>query len=341
MIIDLYKLFKQFKNSNKLPLEDFNTETFAGILNLYPDIKEVLIKNLWKLPEDNYRITTQLKKSLENDFNCIIDLVVEGDNNICFIENKVNSHEGLRQLERYSLVLQKYYPNKKHYLYYCTKNSDPKNEDGKYDQFNFKQFRWYEVAKKLKPLASKKPLVRNYLNFLYQHQMAQDNTIRIENLLAIRNLSKSLEMIEFYVENSIDDFSKLFKPSLRSKSRLVDQLKQHNRICVYTEKPLLDSLGGWSEILYGINLDELILFTQFFVSINHQQYSEFYNEGKKQEIFDFEESEYGIALKISQDLGLYLNNENADNDIKIWFNKSFLKCNDFIQSTSLSWNTLK
>ena len=149
MIPDLLKLFKQFKNSDKTPLEDFNTETFAGIMNLYVNVKDELIESLFKLPQDNYRVSTQLKKDLKDDVNCIIDLVLEGDENICFIENKVNSHEGYKQLERYSKVLKEYYPQKKQFLFYCTKNSDPKNSDSKFDQFNFKQFRWYEIAKKL------------------------------------------------------------------------------------------------------------------------------------------------------------------------------------------------
>jgi hypothetical protein len=339
MISDLFKLFKQYKHSSKTPLEDFNTETFSGIMNLFTNVKDELIKNVFKLPPDNYNVSTQLKKDLKDDLNCIIDLVLDGDENLCFIENKVNSHEGDRQLERYSKILKSYYPHKKHFLFYCTKNSDPKNNNGEFNLFNFKQFRWYEIAKAIRPYSKQNPLIKNYLTFLTQHKMAQDNTIRIENLLSLNNLVKSLEIMEFYVENSVHDFSEFFKPALRSKSRMMGQIKNHNRICVYNEQPLLSSSNEWSEILYGISLENLSLFCQFFVNKNHQQYTDFYKVSKEQDIFEVEESEYGIALILKQDLGLYLNNENAETDIKNWFKNSFNHCKEFtLKFSTLKWN---
>ena len=47
----------------------------------------------------------------------------------CFVENKVDSKEGYKQLERYASVLSNIIegnPTQKVYLRYCTKNSDLK-----------------------------------------------------------------------------------------------------------------------------------------------------------------------------------------------------------------------
>ena len=43
MINALLNLYKN--NSNKTPLEDFNTECFSGILNMYNDVKKDFITN--------------------------------------------------------------------------------------------------------------------------------------------------------------------------------------------------------------------------------------------------------------------------------------------------------
>jgi len=99
MLLDLIKLYKKQGESKRTPLEDFNTECFAGILKMYPDIKKAFIYSFLKLPKDNYRVLTQVRKNLLNRENCIIDLVLESNGHTCFIENKVESKEGWEQLE--------------------------------------------------------------------------------------------------------------------------------------------------------------------------------------------------------------------------------------------------
>ena len=76
-------------------MEDFTTEAFAGILNLELDVMCSYATEVLDLPPDEYSIRTQVKYDLENDTNCIIDMVVESNNTICFIENKINSERGM------------------------------------------------------------------------------------------------------------------------------------------------------------------------------------------------------------------------------------------------------
>jgi len=174
MVNELFNLYKN--NSKKTPLEDFNTECFASILNMYPEVKEAFITFL-RLPIDNYKVITQLKKDLKGYTNCIIDFALVGEENVCFIENKVESKEGAEQLYRYGQVLDLYYSNKNKYLFYCTKYSEPKNLDGEFKAYNFKQFKWFEVAKFLKPYTTDNILIKNYIGFLKRFNMQQGNDL--------------------------------------------------------------------------------------------------------------------------------------------------------------------
>ena len=206
MIQDLYHLYKKNGYSNRIPLEDFNTEVFAGILKLYPVIKNDIISFLG-LPEDDYAITTQLKYKLKDTQDCIIDLVLNGVNNICFIESKVNSSEGWEQLNRYCVALDTYHKNKECFLIYCTKYSEPKT----ISTHHFTQIRWYQIAKCLKKYCYNNPTVNDYYNFLKLHKMAQDNTITTDTIISMENYRKTFEIINHHVELSLPIFQNIFK----------------------------------------------------------------------------------------------------------------------------------
>ena len=116
------------KNSKKTPLEDFTTEIFVGVLNNDNELKIRFCKDFLDLKSSNYIISTQKHYYLENEPKCIVDVVIESDKEICFIENKVNSKEGYNQLKRYSKVLNnlKTEKKKKTKLCYCTEKMKTK-----------------------------------------------------------------------------------------------------------------------------------------------------------------------------------------------------------------------
>ena len=58
MFKDLYQLFNSHRNSNRTPLEDFNTEAFANILKLYPAILNEYVVGFLQLPEGEYKVKT-------------------------------------------------------------------------------------------------------------------------------------------------------------------------------------------------------------------------------------------------------------------------------------------
>ena len=109
MLDQLLRLYK--KNRTKTPLGDFTTEVFVGLLNMEDGVKESFMTEFLELPKDDDRLKTHMQYSLEDDTNCIVDFVIESESRICFIENKVNSKEGDRQLERYGKVLETFAEN--------------------------------------------------------------------------------------------------------------------------------------------------------------------------------------------------------------------------------------
>ena len=119
----LLELYKKNRASEKTPLEDFITEILVGVLENDNELLDSFVNNILEIEGTGFSIESQVKYNLDNDINCIIDIVVRNDENICFIENKVHSSEGERQLERYSKVLNEIhsFQGKNMFLRYCTK----------------------------------------------------------------------------------------------------------------------------------------------------------------------------------------------------------------------------
>lgn len=338
MFLDLINLYNKSGKNNRVPLEDFNTECFANILKLYKYIKQDFIENFLQLDIDEYTIKTQLRKSLPDCTNCIIDLVFEGNKNVCFIENKIESGEGVEQLGRYGKVLDLHYNELRKRLYYCTKYSDSKNQSGEYSKYNFKQFKWFEIANFLRPYQQDNPLIKDYLQFLNYYKMGQDNTIKSENLLAMENMLKTVEILEFHIENCKKEFVDLFGYNNLNKNSNWDQLKGFNRFCYYYNPLIKTEKNDYSEALYSIDLDTLKLNCQIFIRREHKVYSEFKKLNVTNPNIKSFESEYGFAYYLVEDLGKYLNNINSDFEIKEWFVNSFFALKNLIENNpQMEW----
>jgi len=338
MFLDLINLYTKNNNSNRTPLEDFNTECFANILNLYSDIKTDFISNFLNLPKDAYLIKTQLKKDLPNSPNCIVDLVFIGTNNICFIENKVESQEGWEQLKRYGEVLDIHYKKSNKYLFYCTKYSDIKNENGEYSKYNFKQIKWFEIANFLIKYQKSNPLINDYIKFLTNYKMAQDNTIKSENLLSMENLLKTIEVAEFHIENCKPEFNKEFGSEKYDRNFNWNQIKTHNRVCHYNSGVLKSNNKEHSEILYCIEFNNLKLRTQIYVNANNIQYQQFKKLNFDKNIFKTYDFGNGFCYYLDTDIGKYLNDINSDKNIKQWFLNSFdIMKNIITIKSNLDW----
>lgn len=324
MLNNLYKLY--LKNTSKTPLEDFTTEAFAGILKFDSKIKNDFTRVFLKIPERDYEIKTQVKYDLENDVNCIIDLVFENDDFICFIENKVNSKEGYRQLERYSKILDIYNSEgKKTYLRYCTKYYDEKT----IKEHNFEQFRWFQIAKFLKP-HSKNTLINDFLNFLKTQNMSQDLTITTKDLFAIENLYETITVLKGYLERMKPIFVKTFKSTSKiNDGCTITQLIKHKRL-IYYFKNIVGS--NYSEIKYGFQTSKSQIFVSIWIAKSNSEYKtikNYFDQNKNE--FEVIYLDNGMAIKLIEPIQNFINNENADNEISTWFKMSFSKFEELIK----------
>jgi hypothetical protein len=328
LIQDLYKLYSKNGYSDRIPLEDFNTEAFAGILKLYPEIKKEIIDFLG-LPEDEYLVSTQVNYTLPDTQNCIIDLVFIGTDHVCFVENKVNSSEGWEQLSRYCQALDLHHQNHIPFLVYCTKFSDPKE----IITHNFKQIRWFEIAKRLKKYSNINPTINDYLNFLKRHKMAQDNTFTTETIIAMENLVKTIEIIGHHVDLSEPIFKNVFK---LVKVKKQDSVMSKDRYAYYTQN-IFNDTSAYSELLYCIHYSTVKLQIQIWVDKKHKNISqlELLAQGK----FKILKNDLGLLIFIDRPVYDLLYDTNSDEIIKQWFRKNFNEINDFMKATpELGWS---
>ncbi|WP_170863202.1 PD-(D/E)XK nuclease family protein [Pseudozobellia thermophila] len=320
-------------------MEDYTTEALAGLLQMFPGITNEFCAGFLKLPEDNYEVLTQQHFVLSSDDpNCIIDLVLAGKNTICFVEHKVESGEGKNQLLKYTIALNEHFAKKVKHLRYCTKYADPKSLSD--EGIVYAQFRWYEVAKFLQAFDNN-PLVKSFLEFLKNNKMAQDNTIKSDNLIAMESMRKTIEIIEFHIENSKPEFVRKFGKVKYNKNFNWDQIRNHNRIVYSVEDVLKSKTGKLSEILYGIKFENLKMITRVLVAKEHEHFTTFIDLDNSPE---FKKIEYdiGTVFQLEEDLGRFLNNQNADKEIQDWFTGSFEKLYDFIsQNKRLPWRFIK
>lgn len=335
MFLDLYKLYKKNGYSDRSPLEDFNTEVFAGILRLCPCILKDFTA-LLDLPEDEYEIDTQLRRGLTDRADCIIDLVLKGKENICFIENKVNSEEGWEQLDRYCEALDFHYKNVQKYLVYCTKYTDHKTEH----RHNFKQIRWYQIAEILRPYSEKDAYLFNYLEFLNHHNMSQKNTFSPEMVMALKKINEAAETLKIHVQNSRPNFENIF--NLKNSS-FQDAITNHkDRVASYISPILPGSTNN--ELLYCIKSSLFKLQTQVFINTSHPKFNEV-KEAIDNYIAEYDSTilahkphKDGLVIFMEREIYDLINDSEADDKIKNWFIDSFYEFSNFFKATpQLGW----
>lgn len=332
MLNQLLKLYK--KHRNKTPLEDFTTEVFVGILNLEKEIKSDFIHNFLKLPKDNYNLKTQVKYELEDDQNCIIDFVLESENSICFIENKVNSKEGYRQIERYSKVLESLAETGlQTHLFYCTKYFEKKE----LNEHNFKQIRWFQIAKFLQKYKTNK-LVENFLNYLTTHNMAQELTINAKDFVSIENLQNLINLIIGHLDRVQPVFIKTFKTKKKVSNGLsTSQIINHNRMIYYLTDII--SSKGWSELKYGFLFNSPSIYVSIYLDKTNPDYEPLMKFVKNTSNFIITTYDKGSAIELIKDISVFLNDEQADTKIADWFKDAFKQYVDLIKKTNqLEWN---
>ncbi len=330
------KLLKLYRNArHNIPLEDFTTEVFAGILNMEDEVKQKFINDFLHLPNGEYEIKTQVIYPLQNK-KCIIDIVLRSEDTICFIENKVESGEGNEQLDKYGQILEECRKSyKETYLLYCTKYDDKKD----YSKHHFNQYRWFEVANFLKKFNTNN-FIDNFITYLKTHDMAHDIVFDAKNFISLCDLQN----ISNKAYDCLDKLKPVFKNTFNMDQNPSDgfdfkQVRKHNRLIHYYNDIFIPESKSWSEIKYGILLFKPELYVGIWVDKGHPVYENMIQYTSKL-INDFKVGiiEEGIYIELKKDMSIFLNDEEADSAITDWYILAFSSFKKMIQETSeLNW----
>lgn len=337
MFNNLYKLYRN-NNSLRTPLEDFNTECFAGILNFYPDILNSFVTDFLELSSGTYKVYTQQYYPLSEDPSCFIDMVLVSDDCICFIENKVNSVEGTEQLNRYQQVLESFAPKKQTVLRYITKWSDLKA----HNQSSFKQYRWYEVADWLQGSFADNLMVSNYYNFLKTQHMARKKEITTDGVIALKNFGEAYDIATLHLSSGYNIFQRYFPKSKvhgyhsTAYRRIIDGHRVYYKI----DNLFNDCIQYHSEILLALHIKDVTFRLQIYVKNDHPHYNELYERASAMKSFDVvNKDEIGLMINNNIKLYSFIDAEDVDKEIKDWFTKGFESIRKLIDDNpDLNWD---
>ncbi|WP_187296358.1 PD-(D/E)XK nuclease family protein [Tepidibacter mesophilus] len=320
-------------------MEDYATEILVGLIEANKEIFRDFAKNILEIPGDNFQIESQRRFNLKDDTDFIVDIVIENQDTICFLENKVNSSEGERQLERYSKVLNNIQKekNKDIYLRYCTKYYDKKD----IIDINFKQFRWVNVYRVLKKYENNK-MIREFLEFLRGEDMVTAGNFNFQDLIVLANLNATFSKINECFDNLRSIFSDGF--GKLNHSSTIKQIKDTNGCWLWRDNAFGE---GYSEVCLGISLSECdgkiipYLVVSVYCMKNNSKYDEFKKYIEKNEDFfeyiDIEDNRSDAWFE--EPLSNFIASDNQFEEIEEWFIEKLDKLNEFRKRTpELEWN---
>lgn len=331
----LLSLYKRQKNSNKTPLEDFTTEIFVGVLEENQELLDKYVNEILKIDGSNYSINSQVKYSLCDEKDCIIDMVIKNEDTICFVENKVNSLEGDRQLERYSKLLKviKQNEGKKIYLRYCTKFYDKKE----LDDINFIQYRWSDIYRFLEEYTEENNFIEEYLEFLEEEGMSSAGDFNYQDLIVMSTINSTIAKMDECLDNVKDTLINNFgKPYERDSERLKEIVKSE------TYKMWVNDIIGdcGSRIDVGFTLESGLetqapfLSVDLFVYPNNNKYEYIISKQEELEsLFDINYSDDDrILFSFEKPLCDFITKESQINLMCDWFNEKINKVKKTIES---------
>lgn len=330
----LIKLYKRNRDSGKTPLEDYTTEVLVGILEERSFILDLFVNQILRIEGEGFRIESQKKYCLEDDTDCIVDIVIENGKTVCFLENKVNASEGERQLERYTQVLNnlKKSSKKNTYLRYCTKYYDKKE----IREIDFYQFRWKDVYKFLNDL-EKDSIIDEYIEFLRGEGMATEGEFNFQDLIVLSQMNSTFSKIN----ECLDDIKDCFEINF-GKSR---QTKKDNGIWRYKLNLFCDG-NKYDEIYAGVRLIEEngVVVPYLNCGFNFSTNSEYRSSIEKSIMelikFDFYEFENDfVGGYFKKPLSDILSSQNQFEEIEKWYIDQFKIIKNFIEQTDyLDWS---
>jgi hypothetical protein len=209
-------LFRLKLKTSRDPLEDYLTEIFAHCLRNNNKVWDEFIRAyLPDLKEELLSLRTQLSfQSLEGHISgSKPDMIAFTENGAIFIENKIASLEGNKQLRRYADHLKSQKSKHKKYLIYITRDHDPKDEkelDSRpTEHFQFIQIRWYELFNTLKKIDGDQ-IVNEMLLFMNQINIAMNNQFSPADLITLSNFVNVKKMMDESMGGKVNEYFSRF-----------------------------------------------------------------------------------------------------------------------------------
>jgi len=254
MTAGIFKILFDLKtNSHNQPLEDYLTELFAYCLDKDIDLLNNFFSHfgLYTSNTDNCMVSTQFElKGLKNHHcNSRPDMAMFMDDATIFFENKINSGEGVNQLQRYAEHLNEI-KNKKKTLVYLTRDFDKKDSKeilkNCNSEIDFIQLRWFQVFNFLKQYKSE-PIILELLTFLKQINLSMNNQFTPIDLLTLSNFSKVRKMLDESMYGQVSEKFKEINNGISKHSASLTQLRNHDRYIYWADhnEKMWVGLGYW------------------------------------------------------------------------------------------------
>jgi len=319
---NLLRLYRK-NGASATPEEDFCTECLAGILRSDSNLLKDFIQDILKIDSDSrFKVTTQRTfYTKEEGEQGRLDLVLESQEELCFVEIKVRSGEGPDQLKKYSQILREQNDTITTYLRYCTLYIEEKEP-----LENFEQFRWADIAKFLAKRTKHDKLIHEFYNFLKENNMAGNERFSHEDLVGLKvygEIAQKVNEVFNLIKPKLENFG-IVSGGLNASSHIMG----HNRLALLCKGVLQDSN---SEVLVSFDFigmkfdDEPVVSVQLFVHRKNSFYQNFVEIAKMQyqnEKYKSKDilstNEYGAHIRYEKPLALFFSEEEQLQMISKW-----------------------
>lgn len=185
----LSKLFGCRASDNKEPLENFQTTLFAWMLSINEPFRQRVLKALFEehssldFSDEHLEIETQYHAPCIISPRCVPDLCLRSRHFVAYVEHKVGSSFDRSQLDRYLVAIKSEEIDGKRLVAYIGRSLPQQCElPDRCATLTWEQV--YNIAKEDKDAASSSPM-REVLEFMKEHNMAEQKPLNIEQVKAI------------------------------------------------------------------------------------------------------------------------------------------------------------
>ncbi len=330
-------------NFDRTPFEDLTTEFLAGVLESDQELLNSFVNEVLQVAGSDYSMFTQKNYKAGEDVNDKnqlfrrIDMVFSNRDNLVFLENKIESEEGIDQLKAYYNILKKEKPEGNYYLRYCTKYYDPKNPEDYGDRNIFLQLRWSQVATFFYNYRKQNSLVREFPLFLRRHGMGQIESFKEEDRETMQFVFTTLEKMHQSVELITHNFEKYFG-GIPSKS-WEKQLLFRNRYGIVSRHGIfIDKSSVFVGFCFDKHLNEEAPVLQVLLWCKSDNDSAIIDLAKQEGFNHHNWGVDGIGVSVEKPLSGFLTIENQSTEVNRWFETKMKMVNEFIVNSLKSVN---